>query len=343
MGEAGELRGEGIGEAWCPGTCGELVQGSLDGQHFLITCPIDRFARARASLDGRPQGDGSSRGNDRVRRPVTWRYRGRVGWKVKAALERLLEEPGGGEPWGDGWPPSRWSGSGCSGSDRLPCGGDVCLELASELPRGAGMASSSAELAAALAATAKVLHIPLPPERILSLATAVEPTDGVMFPGIAVVDHRSGRLLERFPEPPALDLFIVNQGRGVDTMAFNARPDLDRLNRQKEPLVREAWELARQALRTADAEGLAAAATLSARAHQFILPRPELERCLRIGRQTGGLGLCIAHSGTVIGLLYPAGALADEHLCRYLADRLPGKVLGRARLIGGGIREPDLR
>lgn len=31
-----------------PGTCGELVQGCLDGRDFLVTFPIDLFARARA-------------------------------------------------------------------------------------------------------------------------------------------------------------------------------------------------------------------------------------------------------------------------------------------------------
>ena len=33
-----------------PGVCGELVQGMLDGVHFMVTCPIDFFARARVTL-----------------------------------------------------------------------------------------------------------------------------------------------------------------------------------------------------------------------------------------------------------------------------------------------------
>lgn len=28
----------------CPGSCGELVQGQIDGLPFLVTCPIDRFS-----------------------------------------------------------------------------------------------------------------------------------------------------------------------------------------------------------------------------------------------------------------------------------------------------------
>lgn len=30
-----------------PGTCGELVQGTIEGQNFLITCPIDVYSTAR--------------------------------------------------------------------------------------------------------------------------------------------------------------------------------------------------------------------------------------------------------------------------------------------------------
>ncbi len=29
-----------------PGSCGELIQGSIGGKPFLVTCPIDRFAKA---------------------------------------------------------------------------------------------------------------------------------------------------------------------------------------------------------------------------------------------------------------------------------------------------------
>ena len=33
-----------------PGSCGELVQGVIDDMPFLVTCPINRFARAEATI-----------------------------------------------------------------------------------------------------------------------------------------------------------------------------------------------------------------------------------------------------------------------------------------------------
>ncbi|MBI4506101.1 MAG: GHMP kinase, partial [Chloroflexi bacterium] len=35
---------------WLPGTCGELVQGAIGGQPFLVSCPIDVYARVAVEL-----------------------------------------------------------------------------------------------------------------------------------------------------------------------------------------------------------------------------------------------------------------------------------------------------
>ncbi|MFZ5853868.1 MAG: GHMP kinase [Chloroflexota bacterium] len=37
--------------AFVPMTCGELVQGICDGSPFLVSCPIDRYARVSAEVD----------------------------------------------------------------------------------------------------------------------------------------------------------------------------------------------------------------------------------------------------------------------------------------------------
>ena len=67
-----------------------------------------------------------------------------------------------------------------AGIKKLPFG----MRLTSELPRGKGMASSSADIAAVLAAASHALGQLLAPEAILRLAVQVEPTDAVFMPGI---------------------------------------------------------------------------------------------------------------------------------------------------------------
>ena len=34
----------------CPGSCGELVQGTVDGTNFLVTCPVNIYSRVSVSL-----------------------------------------------------------------------------------------------------------------------------------------------------------------------------------------------------------------------------------------------------------------------------------------------------
>ena len=33
-----------------PGSCGELIQGQLDGQDFLISCPVNLYSQATVKL-----------------------------------------------------------------------------------------------------------------------------------------------------------------------------------------------------------------------------------------------------------------------------------------------------
>ena len=66
------------------------------------------------------------------------------------------------------------------------------LTIASTIPRGKGMASSTAEMAAAVAASLQPWE-PSPDWEALSrLIATVEPTDGVYFPGITSLNHLTG-------------------------------------------------------------------------------------------------------------------------------------------------------
>lgn len=130
-----------------PATCGELVQGALDGRDFLVNCPIDRFASAAV------------RRTDRVGLHV---HRPERFAKVRAALA-LLDPPVCGRAGHDG----------------------LEVELGGDLPRGKGMASSSAELAAALATVSAALGRPLHPAMLSGLIARIEPSDSVHLPGWA--------------------------------------------------------------------------------------------------------------------------------------------------------------
>jgi L-threonine kinase len=176
------------------------------------------------------------------------------------------------------------------------------VRLHSDLPRGRGYGSSTADIGAALSALGQAAGQPLAPAEIARLALRVEPTDSSIFPGLALWDHRHGQRFEALGSPPNLTVIVLDPGGEVDTIAYN---QLDHRSTLKTlaPMHREAFQLLRDGLRHHNLDAIGLAATLSAKAHQIILSNPLLEPVIALAHEVGALGVCRAHSGTVIGLL----------------------------------------
>lgn len=172
--------------------------------------------------------------------------------------------------------------------------------LTSELPPGKGMASSSADICAVLAAVAAVNQVHLSEGDIGRLAASIEPTDGVFCQGLAVIQPETGELLHVFPHVPPLTIAIFDAGGTVDTVAFHqARPDRARPDAAALFL---GWQLLSSSLTDRQ---IGQAATLSALANQPWLPKPDFPAFLRAARRHPAVaGVNVAHSGTVAGVFF---------------------------------------
>ena len=278
---------------WAPGSCGELAQGVIDGQQFLITCPIDIYSQVTL-VKGAAAIDFSH-------------------VKAAAEMKRAFGLRGDHAP--------HWQ-----------------VVIQSDLPVGKGMASSSADISAACQAAAAQIGELFTPDEIADLALAIEPTDAIFYPGIMMFDHVAGRLRRFLGEPPPMEIVILDAGGEVDTVAFNNRCDLPALNHAKEKQVRRAAELIIAGMQTGDCHLIGAGATISAQANQSILYKPSLETIIRIGQEHGAVGVNVAHSGTVLGVLFPAGTGKQED-CVATIRRQCGSVhyIATARMIRGGL------
>lgn len=153
-----------------------------------------------------------------------------------------------------------------AGIEKFPFG----MRLTSELPRGKGMASSSADIAAVLAAASFALGQPLAPEAILRLAVQVEPTDAVFLAGVVCLNQVTGRVQRTYHSLSYPQLTIFDTGGTVDTAACHAAA----VGQEEHP-----WEPLLAALAQGE-RCLAAAATQSARWNQAVLPKDALEALL---------------------------------------------------------------
>lgn len=184
------------------------------------------------------------------------------------------------------------------------------LSVVSDLPLGKGMASSSADILAVCHAVAAVYGRRLTEQEAFKLALGIEPTDAVAHQGIVLADHIGGRRFERFGEPPQIRIAVLDYGGTVDTVAFNARRDLRLLNRQKQARIAEALFYVRKGFYLNNSAFIGKGATISALANQSMLYKKGLEDIVQIAKEEGAVGVNVAHSGTVMGILF------DERSCK---------------------------
>lgn len=211
------------------------------------------------------------------------------------------------------------------------------LHLHSPIPRRKGMASSTADVAAAMGAAAAALNEEIPARQLAGLALAIEPSDGTMLPGVALFAHRSGRIARSLGNPPDMRVMVLEYPDQVDTEAFN-RVDRRGVLRSQSKLFGEAVEWISAGLREGDASLIGRGATRNALAYQEVFPNPHLDPVLDLARRVGSVGVNVAHSGTVLGMLF----LDDPDQLAWAARQARNTLSDLTathlhRLIGGGV------
>lgn len=278
-----------------PGSCGELVQGTIAGQSFLLTCPINLYSTA--TLISQPS------------------VLIEAGPKVKEAIKKTL-------------------------TYLTIANAGFHISIHSELPQGKGMASSSADISAACQAIALHAGNFLSPAEIAAIAISIEPTDAIFYPGVVMFDHITGMNSRHLGKPPPVTIAVFDAGGEIDTLFFNQRTDLTRLNAAKEEQVRQALELVIKGLRTGAAELVGRGATLSAIANQRILYKPCLETVIGLAEKYGAVGVNAAHSGTVLGIMFKPDRLDRyDHCIAAVQQACPEmRFIKTVQLIPGGLQ-----
>jgi L-threonine kinase len=217
------------------------------------------------------------------------------------------------------------------------------VTVKSELPIGKGMASSSADISAACQSIALSAGRLLSLDEIANIALSIEPTDGIFYPGIVLFDHVKGHIRQYLGNAIPMYIAIFDVGGEIDTLHFNQRSDLEKLNQANELQVQNAVNLIVEGLTKNDVALIGEGATLSALANQTILFKPHLEEMINIGFSWGAVGVNIAHSGTVVGILFPTNKL---HNCPPCIDEISRyctgvKFLRTVQFISGGLMKQE--
>ncbi len=164
-----------------PATCGELMQGYLDGHDFLINSPIALYAEVCVELNQ----SGEVEVESLLKSP-----------KIKTAVSDTLARLGSA------------AGAKVTVHSRLPRG------------KGLASSTSEIAAAILATADALQVNIPLQviTDMLLKIDRS---TDAVHLPGIVMTNHLQGTVFEFFGEPPPLSFLLIDTGGEVSTMGFD--------------------------------------------------------------------------------------------------------------------------
>lgn len=180
------------------------------------------------------------------------------------------------------------------------------LHIRSDIPRGIGMGSSTADVTAAIRAIAVFHGVAPTAEEIGRIAVAVEcASDPIMIDDrVVLFAHREGTVLETLGRHlPPMIVVGCDAERGTETIDTLALPpaaysttDIDAFGFLRSEL--------RAAVANGDTARLGRVATSSALINQQFLPKSALDFLLDLSERVGGCGVQVAHSGTVAGVIF---------------------------------------
>jgi uncharacterized protein involved in propanediol utilization len=212
------------------------------------------------------------------------------------------------------------------------------IEITSDIPRGIGMGSSTSDVTAAIRAVADYHGVTLSPADVGRIAVLAEcASDPIMIEDrVVLFAHRDAITLETFGDrlPPMIVIGCDTDpdGGGVDTVAFEPAEYSDR-DIGVFGVLRAAL---RRAVATGDTALLGRVSTASALLNQRFLRTALLPELIELCRRCGGCGVQIAHSGTVVGLIFdPRQPVTGRHV-RACLTAIEDMGLPSTALIGVG-------
>ncbi len=214
----------------------------------------------------------------------------------------------------------------------------AAVSVSSPIPRGRGLGSSSADLSAAIAATALALGEELCPETIAQIALSIEPTGGVMMPGLALFDHRAGLVRESLGSPPPMEIVALDFGGSSRSGFFNLS---DRPQRWREVNgeTAEALNLIRRGVAERSAALVGQGATIASEAGSRVSPRPRLEEVAEFAREVGAVGVNGGYGEGVTGVLLDATQRRGKSTYLKAKQAFPdAETVYHFRMLGGGIQ-----
>lgn len=175
---------------------------------------------------------------------------------------------------------------------------NIDIDISSEIPRGKGFASSTADLCALYHSMLKLFNKKYNEEELIRECIRIEPTDSIVFKKATIFDYKDGKFYKEIGEYLEFHMIVFEGRNVVDTIEFNKKS----LPAQKD--IQDICKVIESGIKKKDIKALAYAATESILRNQQRLKYDLLSEIVRIKNLTGGLGIIGAHSGDALGIIF---------------------------------------
>ncbi len=248
----------------CHGTLGELFQGPYDhaGSTQIAIISLPIRRYSWAHFEAGPAGDLAAETGDRPR--------------CRRAIDLFLEH------YGRSMPSGRWS-------------------FASDLPRGKGMASSTADIVATIRCL-DAIHGTDSRDLVPVILRDIERSDSVFLEGHALYLSGAQQVVRALPDNDGFHVCYLDDGGTVDTEAVTPRL-LDHYHAQHDAYARVLMAML-DGFDRHDLSAIAAAATHSAALAQQVTPKRAHAALAGERERFGADGIVVAHTGSLIGYLF---------------------------------------
>ncbi|WP_129596157.1 propanediol utilization protein [Anaerophilus nitritogenes] len=217
-------------------------------------------------------------------------------------------------------------------------GDNISLDIHSDIPIEKGMASSTADLAATILATATYLGKQITDEDLAKICTQIEPTDSTIFKKLTLFDHLKGIKVKSFDWNPNLDIWVLESRDQVNTQTFR-KNNYEALRIQNKENIEKAYEVFEKSYLKKDFHLLGKSANISSMTNQNILYKNRLEEIIDIALNMNCYGVNVAHSGTVLGILFQRDQVDIERLMKEMERKYIFEIYYKnyfAKMVEGG-------
>lgn len=210
----------------------------------------------------------------------------------------------------------------------------IAIEIETPLPYGKGYATSTSEMVAVIVVVAKYFGKVITPIEVARLCVGIEPTDSVMFKGLALFKHLKCELVEVIDQDFLHNIVILELEDCISTVnlrnegAFDQNVEDSKINFSNfiSGVKNKNLDLVRKSMFS------------SALLNQSVLEKKYLSEINDMALFFGAIGINVAHSGSIIGVMFESESNVEKFIESFKVttySKLYSKVR-KAKVISGG-------